>query len=225
MFLTCIGAHVPPRGVGISPASGCLRSVPRIRPSPSPVFASVLAKYFGTVARLSDVCCSDTRRQRTGRGQRHAMRARMSVVGAGLFPPRRLTAAETEGYTTAKIRGGCAIQTIGMPGGRSLLLAGVVVALSSHGCRVAARGAAAVGDATRGANCRHASRETPAAGIDVGRGTLRDGLGGRPPGGDPLAVATSAKFCGRDNTSRTRGQSDQRIESQKQSNLNQESSI
>jgi hypothetical protein len=40
-----------------------------------------------------------------------------------------LTAAETEGYTTVKIRGGNAIQTIGMPGGRSLLLAGVVAAL------------------------------------------------------------------------------------------------
>jgi hypothetical protein len=42
-----------------------------------------------------------------------------------------LTAAETEGYTAATIRGGCAIQTIGMPGGRSLLLAGVVVALAA----------------------------------------------------------------------------------------------
>jgi hypothetical protein len=46
-------------------------------------------------------------------------------------PPRRLTAAETEGYTAAKIRGGCAIQTIGMPGGRWLLRAGVVVALAA----------------------------------------------------------------------------------------------
>jgi hypothetical protein len=40
-----------------------------------------------------------------------------------------LTAAETEGYTTVKIRGGNAIQTIGMPGGRSLWLAGVVAAV------------------------------------------------------------------------------------------------
>jgi hypothetical protein len=46
-------------------------------------------------------------------------------------PPRRLTAAETEGYSVATIHGGCAIQTIGMPGGRSLLLAGVVVALAA----------------------------------------------------------------------------------------------
>src|SRR3954453_19239697 len=46
-------------------------------------------------------------------------------------PPRRLTAAETERYTAATIRGGCAIQTIDMPGGRSLLLAGAVVALAA----------------------------------------------------------------------------------------------
>src|SRR5216683_2373204 len=59
-------------------------------------------------------------------------------------------------------------------------------ARSNRGCRVAARGAAAVGGATGGANCQHASRETPAAGIDGGRGTLRDGLVGRPPGGDPV---------------------------------------
>src|SRR6202048_5100436 len=54
------------------------------------------------------------------------MSARRSVL-----PPRRLTAAETEGYSAAKINGGCAIQTIGMPGGRSLLLAAVVVALAA----------------------------------------------------------------------------------------------
>jgi hypothetical protein len=42
-----------------------------------------------------------------------------------------LTAAESEGYTAEKIRGGSVIQTIGMPGGRSLLLAGVVVALAA----------------------------------------------------------------------------------------------
>jgi hypothetical protein len=54
------------------------------------------------------------------------MSARRSVS-----PPRRLTAAETEGYSAATINGGCAIQTIGMPGGRSLLLAGVVVALAA----------------------------------------------------------------------------------------------
>ena len=54
------------------------------------------------------------------------MSARRSVS-----PPRRLTAAETGGYTVAKIYGGCAILTIGMPGGRSLLLAGVVVALAA----------------------------------------------------------------------------------------------
>jgi hypothetical protein len=42
-----------------------------------------------------------------------------------------LTAAETEGYSVATINGGCAIQTIGMPGGRSLLLAAVVVALAA----------------------------------------------------------------------------------------------
>ena len=54
------------------------------------------------------------------------MSARRSVS-----PLRRLTAAETEGYTAATIHGGCAIQTIGMPGGRSLLLAGVVVALAA----------------------------------------------------------------------------------------------
>src|SRR5260370_20192755 len=63
---------------------------------------------------------------RTARGQRQALSARRSVS-----PPRRLTAAETERYTAATIRGGCAIQTIGMPGGRSLLLAGVVVALAA----------------------------------------------------------------------------------------------
>ncbi len=54
------------------------------------------------------------------------MSARRSVL-----PPRRLTAAETEGYSAATINGGCAIQTIGMPGGRSLLLAAVVVALAA----------------------------------------------------------------------------------------------
>ena len=54
------------------------------------------------------------------------MRARRSVLS-----PRRLTAAETEGYSVATINGGCAIQTIGMPGGRSLLLAAVVVALAA----------------------------------------------------------------------------------------------
>ena len=54
------------------------------------------------------------------------MGARRSVL-----PPRQLTAAETEGYSAAAIHGGCAIQTIGMPGGRSLLLAGVVVALAA----------------------------------------------------------------------------------------------
>jgi hypothetical protein len=102
-------------------------------------------------------------------------------VDAGLFPPRRLTAAETEGYTTAKIRGGCAIQTIGMSGGGSLLLAGVVVALA------AATGAAWLHEA-RPPRRKLSAREPrdPAAGIDVGRGTLRDGLGGRPPGGDPV---------------------------------------
>jgi hypothetical protein len=63
---------------------------------------------------------------RTARGQRQAMRARRSVL-----PPRRLTAAETEGYSGATINGGCAIQTIGMPGGRALLLAAVVVALAA----------------------------------------------------------------------------------------------
>src|ERR1700686_1256107 len=63
---------------------------------------------------------------RMARGQRQAMRARRSVL-----PPRRLTAAETEGYSAATINGGCAIQTIGMPGGRSLLLAAVVVALAA----------------------------------------------------------------------------------------------
>src|SRR5216683_6143063 len=63
---------------------------------------------------------------RTARGQRQAMSARRSVL-----PPRRLTAAETEGYSAATINGGCAIQTIGMPGGRSLLLAAVVVALAA----------------------------------------------------------------------------------------------
>src|SRR3984893_10890461 len=63
---------------------------------------------------------------RTARGQRQALSARRSVS-----PPRRLTAAETEGYSAATIHGGCAIQTIGMPGGRLLLLAGVVVALAA----------------------------------------------------------------------------------------------
>src|SRR3984893_13578225 len=46
-------------------------------------------------------------------------------------PARRLTAAETGGYTAAKIYRGCAILTIGMPGGRLLLLAGAVVALAA----------------------------------------------------------------------------------------------
>ena len=59
-------------------------------------------------------------------GQWQAMSARRSVS-----PPRRLTAAETEGYSAATINGGCAIQTIGMPGGRSLLLVAVVVALAA----------------------------------------------------------------------------------------------
>src|SRR6266516_6612810 len=44
---------------------------------------------------------------------------------------RRLTAAETKGYSGVTIQGGCAIQTIGMPGRRPLLLAGVVVALAA----------------------------------------------------------------------------------------------
>jgi hypothetical protein len=52
-------------------------------------------------------------------------------VRTAVSPPRRLTAAETERYTAATTRGGCAIQTIGMSGGRSLLLAGAVVALAA----------------------------------------------------------------------------------------------
>src|ERR1700730_17934933 len=63
---------------------------------------------------------------RTAGGQQQAMSARRSAS-----PPRRLTAAETEGYSAATIHGGCAIQTIGMPGGRSLLLAGAVMALAA----------------------------------------------------------------------------------------------
>jgi hypothetical protein len=42
-----------------------------------------------------------------------------------------VAAAKTEGYSAATIHGGRAIQTIGMPGGRSLLLVGVVVALAA----------------------------------------------------------------------------------------------
>ena len=59
-------------------------------------------------------------------------------------------------------------------------------ARSNHGCSVAARGAAEIGGATGGANCQHASRETPATGFDGRRGTLRDSLVGRAPGGDPV---------------------------------------
>jgi hypothetical protein len=54
------------------------------------------------------------------------MRARMSASA-----PARLTAAETEGYSAHNTHGGCAIQTIGTRGGRSLLLAGAVLALAA----------------------------------------------------------------------------------------------
>ena len=60
------------------------------------------------------------------------MTARSVFQRSGSVSPlRRLTAAETEGYTAATIHGGSAIQTIGMPGGRSLLLVGVVAALAA----------------------------------------------------------------------------------------------
>src|SRR5450631_499763 len=110
------------------------------------------------------------------------MGARRSVL-----PPRRLTATETGGYSGVTIKWRMR-HSDDRHARRAIVVAGRrrCGARSSHGWRVAARGAAAVGDATRGANCRHASRETPAAGIDVGRGTLRDGLVGRPPGGDPV---------------------------------------
>jgi hypothetical protein len=52
-------------------------------------------------------------------------------VRRSVSPPRRLTAAETGGYSAATIKGGCAIQTIGMPSGRSLLWAGVIVTLAA----------------------------------------------------------------------------------------------
>ena len=42
-----------------------------------------------------------------------------------------MTVAETYGYSFATIHGGCAIQTIGIPGGRPLLLGGVVMALAA----------------------------------------------------------------------------------------------
>jgi hypothetical protein len=58
-------------------------------------------------------------------------RAKRSDARGSLSPLHRLTAAETEGYTAATIYGGSAIQTIGMPGGRSLLLAGIVAALAA----------------------------------------------------------------------------------------------
>jgi hypothetical protein len=45
--------------------------------------------------------------------------------------PARLTAAESEAYSIDNTHGGCAIQTIGTRSGRSLLLAGVVVALAA----------------------------------------------------------------------------------------------
>jgi hypothetical protein len=154
------------------------------------------------------------------------MSVRMSVVGAGLFPPRRLTAAETEGYTTAKIHGGCAIQTIGMPGGRSLLLAGVVVALAAATGAAwlhEARPRSAMQPAAQTVGTRAERPRPPALTADEER--FATALWAVHREATRLAVATSAKFCGRDNTSRTRGQSDQRIESQKQSNLNQESSI
>jgi hypothetical protein len=151
----------------------------------------------------------------------------MSVVGAGLFPPRRLTAAETEGYTTAKIRGGCAIQTIGMPGGRSLLLAGVVVALAAATGAAwlhEARPRSVMQPAAQTVGTRAERPRPPALTSDEER--FATALGAVHREATRLAVATSAKFCGRDNTSRrTRAQSDQRIESQTQSNLNQESSI
>ena len=42
-----------------------------------------------------------------------------------------MTPAESEGYSAVIIRGGCAIQTVGMPSWRPLLLASVVVALAA----------------------------------------------------------------------------------------------
>jgi hypothetical protein len=44
-----------------------------------------------------------------------------------------LTVAESEGYTAASIHGGNVIQTIGIPGGRSLLLAGVAALAATVG--------------------------------------------------------------------------------------------
>jgi hypothetical protein len=154
------------------------------------------------------------------------MSARRSVVGAGLFPPRRLTAAETEGYTTAKIRGGCAIQTIGMSGGGSLLLAGVVVALAAATGAAwlhEARPRSAMQPAAQTVGTRAERPRPPALTADEER--FATALWAVHREATRLAVATSAKFCGRDNTSRTRGQSDQRIKNQAQFNLNQESSI
>ena len=54
------------------------------------------------------------------------MRARRSVLALA-----RLTVVETEGYSADNTHGGCAIQTIGTRGGRSLLLVGAVLALAA----------------------------------------------------------------------------------------------
>src|SRR5450631_2503595 len=58
------------------------------------------------------------------------------------------------GIQWATINGGCAIQTIGMPGGRSLLLAAVVVALA------ATTGAAWLHEARPGPCCKRRRKLT-----------------------------------------------------------------
>ena len=114
-----------------------------------------------------------------------------------------------------------------MPGGRSLLLAAVVVALAATTGAAwlhEARPRSVMQPAAQTVGTRAERPRPPALTADEER--FATALWAVHREATRLAVATSAKFCGRDNTSRrTRAQSDQRIESQKQSNLNQESSI
>src|SRR5258708_34786741 len=71
------------------------------------------------------------RLNRNGNALAHGPRSRQaSDARRSVSPLRRLTAAETEGYTAAAIHGGSAIQTIGMPGGRPWLPAGAGAALA-----------------------------------------------------------------------------------------------
>src|SRR5258708_33084757 len=75
------------------------------------------------------------RLNRNGNALAHGPRSRQaSDARRSVSPLRRLTAAETEGYTAETIHGGSASQTIGMPGGRSWMQVGVVEAHEATPC-------------------------------------------------------------------------------------------